>query len=77
MKKRPTDNGPFKEFDFGDWFFGDWEPCEEQMRHHNAHSQNFRNHMRNAIKEQLMAVREVIDGVIEELDTKNSEPDKA
>jgi hypothetical protein len=78
MKKRPTDNGPFKEFEFGDWIFGEWTDFEECMKDRNsAHRQNFRKHMRNAVKEQLMAVREVIDGVIEELDTHNNEPNKA
>ena len=79
MTRRADDNGPFKEFSFEEWFCGGWHEFREEMRHNRGfvRKESFRKHMRTAIKEQLMAVRDVIDGIIDELDQPNNETNQA
>ena len=33
MAKRVHDNGPFKAFDFEDWFWDGWKECADDVKH--------------------------------------------
>jgi hypothetical protein len=78
MAKRADDNGPFKAFDFCDWFSESVQEFwrEPKCKPDEAFGEEFRAHMRSAWKEQLMAVRDVIDAAIEQLDPQDG-PRKA
>ncbi len=70
MTQRAHDNGPFKEFDFGQWFAENMRGCRKE-RHFDPDEifgEKFGRHVRNAWKEQLLAARDVIDAAIERLE---------
>lgn len=70
--KRADDNGPFKEFNFGSWVFEQMEDVCGQMKCGKGRvaATEFETHMRNAAKEQLLAMRSVVDSFIEIIDEK-------
>jgi hypothetical protein len=72
-----VNNGPVEEFVFEDWLRdgikGVRRKIESRMQAKERSrfgASEFRQHMRNARKEQLLAVRSLIDGAIEWLDKK-------
>ena len=71
--KRADDNGPAKEFVFGDWLFEQMEDVCGRMKCERIDTTEFENHMRNAAKEQLLAVRSIVDGVIQVIEEKKTE----
>ena len=71
--KRADDNGPFKEFVFGEWISEQMEDFCGQMKCKRIDTTNFENHMRNAAKEQLLAMRSIVDGVIEVIEENKGE----
>ncbi|MEM7345273.1 MAG: hypothetical protein AAF485_13625 [Chloroflexota bacterium] len=74
-KKRADHNGPFKAFDFDDWLKDEFEgfgtAFEEGMK--GFSTSDFGKHMRNAQREQLMAVRSWLDHVIDALDDEDKD----
>lgn len=77
MAKRADDNGPFKAFEFEDWFWDSWKGCAGEFKHSQSFvfGEKFQTHMRHAMKEQLLAVRDLLDSVIEEIDRKAPDPE--
>lgn len=77
-KAKADEGGPFKEFVFEEWLRDGIEGVRSKMEEKKAHfdPSNFRKHLRNAQKEQLLAVRSLIDSAIDFLD-KMEEKDKA
>lgn len=73
--KRADDNGPFKEFEFGDWLFEQMEDFCGRMKcgKSRVDTTEFETHMRQAAKEQLLAMRSLVDGFIEIIDEKAKE----
>ena len=71
--------GPFKEFVFEDWLRDSVEGvCEElKSAQKEFNSENFRKHLRDASKEQLLAVREFIDKAIDYIDKQETGEKKA
>lgn len=71
-----VNNGPVEEFVFEDWLRdgikGVRHKVESRMqaKERNFGASEFRKHMRNARKEQLLAVRSLIDSAIDWLDRK-------
>ena len=61
------DNGPVREFDFEEWLrdgvAGMRRKMKQQKREFNT--SDFRMHMRNARREQLLALRSLIDSGLE------------
>jgi hypothetical protein len=61
------DNGPVREFDFEEWLrdgvAGMRRKLKRQKREFNT--SEFRTHMRNARREQLLALRSLIDSGLE------------
>jgi hypothetical protein len=59
--------GPFKEFVFEEWLRDGVEGIRHKMEQKKVHfdPSNFRKHVRNAQKEQLLAIRSLIDNAIE------------
>jgi len=70
--KHADDNGPFKEFVFGDWLFEQFEDFCGQVKCGKGRMKTteFEAHMRNAAKEQLLAMRSIVDGFIEIIEEK-------
>jgi hypothetical protein len=70
MATRADDNGPFKEFAFEDWLRERFREVRQEMkgRKEKFNTTGFRTHLRNASKEQLLAVRSLIDSAIEYID---------
>ncbi len=67
---RADSGGPFKEFVFTEWLregldgmCDQWKRGKEQLD-----PDNFRRHLRHAQKEQLLAMRNMIDAAIERLE---------
>ncbi|MCB0163591.1 MAG: hypothetical protein KDI79_05145 [Anaerolineae bacterium] len=71
--------GPFKEFVFEDWLREGVEGFCEELKDAKKefNSENFRKHLRDASKEQLLAVRNFIDNAIEFLDKEETGEKKA
>lgn len=73
---------PVEPFEFEEWlrdglkgFRAKVESCAQRQGQRQFDTSKFRQHMRNARKEQLLAVRSLIDSVVEWLDPKE-EPTK-
>jgi len=73
---KADENGPFKEFSFEAWLREGMQGCRRKVEQ-DGQKFNFnevKRHLRQAQKEQLLAVRSVIDKVIERLDDKADGP---
>ena len=68
--KKADESGPFKEFVFEEWLRDGIEGVCGKMKDKKEHfdPSNFRKHIRNAQKEQLFAIRSLIDNAIEYLE---------
>ena len=70
MTSKADDNGPTKAFDFEEWLKdgmkGFRDTVEGEMKGFNL--SEFKSHVRNAQKEQLLAMRSLIDSAIDFLD---------
>ena len=79
MTQRAHDNGPFKAFDFEEWLRDGFRGMrgEFKWKKEGFDTAEFRAHLRNASKEQLLAVRSLIDSAIEFIDKQESGPKKA
>ena len=70
MTSKADDNGPTKEFDFEAWLKdgmkGFKQTVEGEMGDFDL--SEFKSHVRNAQKEQLLAVRSLLDKAIDFLD---------
>lgn len=73
---------PVEPFEFEEWLRDGLkgirtkiESCKQRQSQRNFDTSEFRQHMRNARKEQLLAVRSLIDSAVEWLDPKE-EPTK-
>ena len=66
-KSNADAGGPFKEFVFEEWLRDGVEGMRSRMEAKKAHFDpaTFRQHIRNAQKEQLLAIRSLIDSAIE------------
>jgi hypothetical protein len=78
MTTRADDNGPFKEFTLGGWMREGLDGMCGQVygRRVCSDMSRFESHMRNSAKEQLLAVRSLIDGFIERIDEAEAEADQ-
>jgi len=72
MTKHADNNGPFKEFVFEDWLREGVEGVCNQMKFktEKLDTSEFESHMRSAVKEQLLAMRSLVDSVIDYVDKK-------
>ncbi len=70
--KHADDSGPFKEFLFGDWLSEQVEDICEQIKKTQPDTSEFKTHTRNACKEQLLAVRSLVDCFIDLIDPKDT-----
>ena len=70
MTTKADDNGPFKEFAFEDWLREGFDGMCGRMKSKRAKldTSEFESHMRNAAKEQLMAMRSLVDTFIDMVD---------
>ncbi|MCB0208330.1 MAG: hypothetical protein KDJ52_03310 [Anaerolineae bacterium] len=70
--------GPFKEFVFLDWLKEGIEGIYEEAKDakEQFEPENVRRHLRNASKEQLLAVRAVIDNAIDFIDKQETKQNK-
>ena len=72
-------DGPFKEFVFEDWLResieGFYDEVQEAKKQFEA--ENIRHHLRNASREQLLALRTVIDSAIDFIDKQEAKKNKA
>lgn len=70
--------GPFKEFIFQDWVRENIEElCEEvETAKKQFEPDKVRQHLRNASREQLLAMRTVIDSAIEYIDKQGVKSNK-
>ncbi|MCB0192454.1 MAG: hypothetical protein KDJ65_10970 [Anaerolineae bacterium] len=70
--------GPFREFIFTDWLKEGIEGiCEEAKdAKEQFEVENIRRHLRNASKEQLLAVRSIIDNAIDFIDKQEAKKEK-
>jgi hypothetical protein len=66
-KAKADEGGPFKEFVFEEWLRDGLEGIRHEMKQKRVefNVENFRKHLRNAQKEQLLAVRSLLDSTIE------------
>lgn len=64
-------NGPFKEFTLEGWFEDNFKESWSQFQTFNAGMNDFQYHLRNSQKEQLLAMRSLIDRAIEQIDIVN------
>lgn len=73
---KADDNGPFKEFDFESWLRDGFKGCRAKIKRDvkTVRLADVPRHLRNSQKEQLLAVRNFIDKVIERLEEKEAEP---
>lgn len=69
-RAKADQGGPFKEFVFEEWLRDGLEGIRQEMKQKRASFDisSFRTHIRNAQKEQLLAVRSLIDSAIESLE---------
>ncbi len=77
MADKTTDNGPFKAFVFEDWLKEGIDGVSDRLREkkNTIDTSEFETHMRNAAKEQLFAMRSLMDSLIKYVD--KDESDKA
>lgn len=75
MTDKATGNGPFKEFVFEDWLKeGIDGVCDQvRFRKESFDTSEFETHIRNAAKEQLFAMRSLMDSLIKYVDKDDSE----
>ena len=75
MTSQDPQNGPFKEFDLLDWFKDGCKSFLHDVEEttDNLDRREVRLQVRNAIKEQLILVRDTIDDMIEQIDARNAE----
>ena len=69
-KTKADENGPFKEFDFEAWLRDGVEGFRRKVESDvkGFDLSDFRQHLRNAQKEQLLAMRNLIDKALERLE---------
>lgn len=69
-RARADQDGPFKAFDFEEWLRDGVEGVRSEFKRtkQNFDISSFRIHIRNAQKEQLLALRSLIDKAIEALE---------
>ena len=67
--------GPFKEFVLTEWLRDGFEDAcnRAKYRREQFEPANFRRHLRNAQKEQLLAMRSMIDGALKHLEETEEE----
>lgn len=74
------DNGPVREFDFEEWLRDGLEGMRRKLKHQKREfdTSEFRAHMRNARREQLLALRSLIDSGLEfiGMEEKKAKPEK-
>lgn len=79
MATRADQNGPFKEFVFEDWLREGIDGVCNEIK--EAKSQmnlaNFRRYIRGASREQLVAMRNIIDSAIERIDRQEAKTRQA
>ena len=78
-KTKADDNGPVKEFDFEQWLKEGVEGVKSKVEGERPvfDFSNVRKHVRNAQREQLMAMRSFIDSAIDWLEKEPEEKNKA
>ena len=78
MTTKVDNNGPFKEFIFEDWLREGMEGMCNRMKIKKGkfNISDFETHMRNARKEQLLAMRSLVDSFITLVDDKPDEDTK-
>ncbi len=75
-RTKADENGPFKAFSFEAWLRESMQDCRHKIEQ-DVQKFNFSDverHLRQAQKEQLLVVRNVIDKLIERLDDKPGKP---
>lgn len=79
MTARADDNGPFKEFTFGSWLRDGLDEmyCQTYGQRLRIETSRFESHMRNSAREQLLAVRSLLDGFIERIDEADAKASQA
>ena len=77
-KTKADDNGPFKEFDFEAWIKEGMDGFKSRVEAemHSFSFSGFRQHVRNARREQLLAMRSLIDGALEKLDREDAKAEE-
>lgn len=72
MATKADENGPFKEFSFDEWLREGFEGMRNQMKFKRTKidTTEFETHMRNSVKEQLLAMRSLVDSVIDVVEKK-------
>ncbi len=78
-RTKADQEGPFKEFVFEEWLQDGIEGIRGKMEQKKADfdPSKFRQHLRNAQKEQLLAMRSLIDNAIEYLEKEEEKPPKS
>jgi len=76
-KGKADQDGPFKEFVFEEWLKDGIDGVRGKMEQRKAHFDpaKFRQHIRAAQKEQLLAIRSLIDSAIEWVDKESKSSD--
>jgi hypothetical protein len=80
MENKRYSHEPVEEFDFEDWLRDGLKGVRSKFEHRmkgermDFDTSEFRQHMRNAGKEQLLAVRSLLDNAIDWLDKKGGSP---
>ena len=80
MANKADDNGPFKEFVFEDWLKEGFKGMRNEFkcREVKFDTSGFETHMHNAVKEQMLAMRSLVDIFINMIDPDDKEStDKA
>jgi hypothetical protein len=82
MTTKADNNGPFKEFDFAEWLRDGLKGIQAEMKGKKKEifdfdTSEFRSHLRNASKEQLLAIRSLLDKAIETIEKQESETKEA
>ena len=75
---RADAGGPFKEFVLTEWLRDGIEATCNRMKHSKEQFEpaNFRRHLRNAQKEQLLAMRSMLDNALEHLEKTEAQPEE-
>ena len=70
MTTRADDNGPFKEFTLCGWLRDGVDGMCGDFYYNKVRvdTSGFESHMRTSVKEQLLAARSLIDGMLERID---------
>ena len=79
MTDKADNNGPFKEFIFEDWLKEGFDGMrgECKWREPKIDTSEFETHMRNAVKEQMLAMRSLVDTFINIVDPDDEPAKKA